>query len=254
MSDSLSGQRVIVTGGASGIGAQYAAAFAQGGAKVLIADIDIDGAQATASALSEQGHHVVATKTDVSDTQSTGAMAQTATDQFGGVDVLVNNAAMYQSIGTKKPLTEISVEEWDRVMAINVRGVWLCMKAVAPIMKAQGGGRIVNISSSVVHAGVPWFLHYTASKAAVIGMTRAAARELGPDGITVNSVAPGLVDNDASAIINTREYIDSAPKARALQRGLAASDMVGAVLFLSSPASQAISGQTIIVDGGQMML
>src|SRR5690606_20398833 len=137
----------------------------------------------------------------------------------------------------KRPFDEIPVDEWDAVMAVNVRGVWLAMKAVVGHMRERAAGKIINISSGVVHAGVPWFCHYTASKAAVIGLTRSAARELGEHGVNVNAIAPGLVDNEASERINTREYLDRAPTMRALPRAMRPDDLVGAVLFLASPAS-----------------
>jgi NAD(P)-dependent dehydrogenase (short-subunit alcohol dehydrogenase family) len=165
----------------------------------------------------------------------------------------VNNAAIYLALGSKRPFDEISLDEWEKVMAVNVRGVWLCTKAVSPYMRRQDAGKIVNISSVVAHMGAPGFVHYVASKAAVIGMTRALARELGSNGITVNAVAPGLVSNEASRQLNVEEYMEQAARTRAVQRAMEPDDLVGAVLFLSSPESDFVSGQTLIVDGGAVM-
>jgi NAD(P)-dependent dehydrogenase (short-subunit alcohol dehydrogenase family) len=246
----LTGRTVIVTGGASGIGEAYSRAFSAAGANVVIADLREDTGAALADELSGAAGKAVFQHTDVASESSTAAMAAAALEQFGSIDVLVNNAALYQHIGQKKPFDQITVEEWDQVMGVNTRGVWLCMKAVAASMRAQGSGKIVNISSGVVHAGVPWFCHYSASKGAVIALTRSAARELGPDGINVNAVAPGLVSNASSEELNGRAYLEAATSMRAIKREMVPQDLVGTVMFLSSPASDFITGQTYIVDGG----
>lgn len=248
----LSDRCVVVTGGASGIGAAYVRAFRAAGANVVVADVRPAGA-ALLSELEDCPGAGLFVHTDVSSEQETAAMAAAARDRFGGVDVLVNNAALYHDIGQKQPFEEISVEEWDRLMAVNVRGVWLCMKAVVGSMRERGGGKIVNIASGVVHAGVPWFMHYTASKGAVIALTRSAARELGPAGINCNAVAPGLVANASSEELNGRPYLDAATAMRAIKRDMLPEDLVGTVMFLSSPGSDFITGQTYIVDGGVTM-
>jgi NAD(P)-dependent dehydrogenase (short-subunit alcohol dehydrogenase family) len=188
----------------------------------------------------------------VSDEGSTAAMAAAAAAGSGSIDVLVNNAAIYAQLGGKSNFDEISVEDWDRVMAVNVRGPWLCARAVVPFMRERGGS-IVNIASVVAHIGTAGFAHYVASKAAVMGLTRALARELGPDGITVNAVAPGLVANDSSRVLNEDAYLAQAARVRAVPRDMAQDDLVGAVLFLSSPDSAFVSGQTLVVDGGGVM-
>ncbi len=249
----FSGSTVIVTGGAAGIGASYVRAFSAAGANVVIADVQEALGAALADELASGGANARFVATDVSDDAATTELAKAAVGAFGSIDVLVNNAAMYQNIGKKKPFEDITVDEWDRLMAVNVRGVWSCMKAVSPFMRQRGSGKVVNIASGVVHAGVPWFCHYTASKAAVIGLTRATARELGPVGINVNAIAPGLVANESSEVMNGRDYLDGAIPMRAIKRDMLADDLVGTVMFLSSSASDFITGQTFIVDGGVTM-
>jgi NAD(P)-dependent dehydrogenase (short-subunit alcohol dehydrogenase family) len=250
----FSGKNVIVTGGAKGIGAVYARAFATEGASVVVADILESEGEALAEEISTRnGSKALFVNADVTDDESVSQMARQAVDAFGKIDVLVNNAAIYLDLGIKKPFDEISLGEWDKVMAVNVRGVWQCTKAVSSYMKQQRYGKIVNISSVVAHMGAPGFAHYVASKSAVIGLTRALARELGSHNINVNAVAPGLVSNEATRQINVEDYIEQAAKTRSIQRAMAPEDLVGAVLFLASPESDFISGQTYIVDGGAEM-
>jgi len=243
---SVDGAVVIVTGGARGVGAILALRLLQAGARVVIADVtdQVDDVALRDSA------DVLVHRTDVADRDSTRDLAAATVAQFGRIDALVNNAAIYQGLGGKKSFTEIEVDEWDRVMAVNARGVWLMTAAVYPQMKEQGYGRIVNIASATVHSGVPYFAHYTASKGAVIAITRSIAKEIGRDGISVNAVAPGLIDNESSATINDSSYFPVLAKQRALPRSMAPDDLTGIVTFLCSPASGFISGQTIIVDGG----
>jgi NAD(P)-dependent dehydrogenase (short-subunit alcohol dehydrogenase family) len=251
----FSGKNVIVTGGAKGIGAVYAKAFAAEGANVIIADIlEPEGETLAVEIVSRNsGSKALFVPADVTDDNSVTRMAQRAEDELGGIDVLVNNAAIYFGLGTKKPFDEISIEEWEKVMAVNVRGIWQCTKAVSPYMKRQGYGKIVNISSVVAYVGAAGFAHYVASKAAVIGLTRALARELGAHNVTVNAVAPGLVSNESSRQLNVDEYLEQAASTRSIQRAMAPQDLVGAVLFLASPESDFISGQTFVVDGGAVM-
>src|SRR5215210_1577683 len=250
----FSGKNVIVTGGAKGIGAVYAKAFAAEGANVVVADILESEGEALAEEINgHNGSKALFVHADVTDNESVSQMARQTVDTFGRIDVLVNNAAIYFDLGVKKPFDEISLGEWEKVMAVNVRGVWQCTKAVSPYMRQQGYGKIVNISSVVAHVGAAGFAHYVASKSAVIGLTRALARELGSHSVTVNAVAPGLVSNEATRQINVEDYIEQAAKTRAVQRAMAPEDLVGAVLFLSSPDSDFISGQTYIVDGGAVM-
>jgi NAD(P)-dependent dehydrogenase (short-subunit alcohol dehydrogenase family) len=242
---------VLVTGGGRGIGAAYARAFCDRGANVVIADLAADKGEELARELQAAGQRASFAQVDVTDAASVAAAVYAA---GGTVDVLVNNAAVYMALGRKQGFDEISQAEWDRVMAVNVRGPWECAKAVAPGMRTRRWGRIVNIASAVAFAGGHGFAHYIASKAAVVGLTRALARELGASGITVNAVAPGLVDNDASRALNDDAYlVDGASAHRAIPRGMVAHDLVGAVLFLAGDDSEFITGQMIVVDGGTLM-
>ncbi len=238
----------IVTGGARNIGAVYARALAAEGARVVVADV-LDGAD-TARSIRDAGGQAVAVEADVSREDDTLRMAQTAMDAFGRIDVLVNNAAIYLSIH-RRPFYEISAEEWDRVTAVNIKGVFLCAKAVLPHMRDQDGGRIINISSNTVMAGTPNFLHYVASKAALIGMTRSMARELGEYGINVNAIAPGLVEHEGQTV--PPEISASRVDARSIKRRQVPQDLTGAVLYLASSDSDFVTGQTLVVDGGNIV-
>ncbi len=249
----LAGRTAIITGGAQGIGAVYARAFAAEGANVVIADLLDEPGAALAHDLQGTGASALFVHTDVTSDASTEQLAARAAATFGGIDILVNNAALYMALGQKKPFETLTTEEWDRVLAVNVRGVWHCTKAVVPYMKQRGGGKIINIASVVAFSGTPGFAHYVASKAAVIGLTRALARELGDHRITVNAVAPGLVANEASRQLNAEPYLAQAVGARALKRPMEPDDLVGTVLYLASPASDFVTGQTIVVDGGAIM-
>jgi NAD(P)-dependent dehydrogenase (short-subunit alcohol dehydrogenase family) len=253
----LDGKSVIVTGGSAGIGATYVAAFVEAGSLVVAADLPAtaEAGSALAEKLSAAGPgRVLFAACDVTSDEDLTRTVGLARDQFGGLDALVNNAAIYKGLEAKRTLLELDVEEWDRVLRVNARGTWQAIKAATPVMAAGGGGRIVNISSVVARNGAPGFVHYVASKAAVEGLTRAAARELGPMGIAVNAVAPGLVTNDASRALNPDAYLTTAAQARALPREMMPDDLVGAVLWLSSPAAAFVTGQTIVVDGGHLLL
>ena len=238
----------IVTGGARNIGAVYARALATEGTRVVIADV-LDGT-ATATDINEAGGEAVSVEVDVSREDDTLRMARAAMEAFGRIDVLVNNAAIYLSIN-RRPFYEISAEEWDRVTAVNVKGAFLCAKAVLPAMREQGGGRIINISSNTVMAGTPNFLHYVASKAALIGMTRSMARELGSYGINVNAIAPGLVEHQGQTV--PAGISASRIEARSIKRPQVPQDLTGAVLYLASPDSDFVTGQTLVVDGGDVV-
>jgi NAD(P)-dependent dehydrogenase (short-subunit alcohol dehydrogenase family) len=237
------GTIVIVTGGANGIGAALSRHLASEGASVVAADV----ADPTWDAGDLDVTHL---RADVSDETSWRALVSATLDRHGRIDALVNNAAIYQGLGAKRPFTDISVEEWDRVLAVNTRGTWLGMRAVHPAMKAEGYGRVVNIASSTVHMGVPYFAHYTASKGAVIALTRSVAREVGADGITVNAVAPGLVETDATRALNDEEYLAASAGRRAVPRRMEPGDLAPVVSFLCSRGSAFVTGQTLIVDGG----
>jgi 3-oxoacyl-[acyl-carrier protein] reductase len=239
----------IVTGGGIGLGRAYCKALAAEGARVIVADIADEAARAVAQEVDGLALHV-----DVTAPEQVAAMAVRAVDAYGAIDVLVNNAGMYTAI-RKRPFTEIPLDEWDRCMAVNVKGVFLCCRAVYPQMKKQSRGKIVNISSGTVLGGIPMFLHYVSSKAAVIGLTRALAREVGGDGINVNAITPGLtIADENQRRMLSEEYLAPRRQARALKRDQYPEDLVGTVVFLASSASDFITGQTLNVDGGAWMV
>jgi NAD(P)-dependent dehydrogenase (short-subunit alcohol dehydrogenase family) len=240
----------VITGAAAGIGFAYAKRFLAEGARVVVADI-ADPA-AAADKLDAAGR-ALGVRTDVSDAGSVGAMVAAALARYGRIDVLVNNAAVFATL-KPQPFDEIPEAEWDRVMAVNVKGVWNCARAVVPAMRAQGGGRIVNVASAIVAKGTARLMHYVTSKGAVVAMTRALARELGPDRITVNAVAPGLILSDTvQANPDITSFQESAVmQARSLKRDAFPDDVEGTVVFLASDDSAFMSGQTLIVDGGSV--
>jgi 3-oxoacyl-[acyl-carrier protein] reductase len=248
-------QRVaIVTGGGKGIGKHYCRGLAAQGAAIVVAEIDPAAAETTAAELRAAGHRALEVPTDVSDEASVKAMVARTIETFGRVDILVNNAAIFASIGfTHAPHDQISVEEWDRMFAVNVRGVWLCCREVIPHMRAQGYGKIINIASGTAWKGTPYMLHYVTSKAAVAGLTRALAREVGTQGICVNTIAPGYTESESLAPTITPERRARALQERIIQRPEYPEDLVGAVVFLASPASDFITGQTLHVDGGSVL-
>jgi NAD(P)-dependent dehydrogenase (short-subunit alcohol dehydrogenase family) len=248
----LQGKVAIVTGGAAGLGLAYARRFVAEGARVVIADV-IAGAAALARLDAPDATHAV--RADVSVFDDCARMVDEARRRFGRVDVLVNNAAVF---ATLKPghFESIAEAEWDRVMAVNVKGIWNGARAVAPVMRGQGGGRIVNVASAIAHKGTAGLLHYVTSKGAVIAMTRALARELGPDGITVNAVAPGLIMSEtvlANPDISAFQR-EAVLASRALRREASAEDVEGTVVFLASADSAFMTGQTLIVDGGSVFV
>jgi 3-oxoacyl-[acyl-carrier protein] reductase len=248
----LAGRTVIVTGGGKGIGKVYAQEFARVGAHVVAADIDEAAAKAVGEALTAEGLQALGIGTDIASEDATAAMAQAALDRFGRIDVLINNASL-MSVLPRRSWLEIPVEEWDRVMAVNLRGMFLCCRAVFPAMKAQNRGKIVNISSSRALEGTPNRLHYTTSKSGVIGFTRALAREVGAFGITVNAVTPGLTMSDTQVSSSSGNYLTAHVAGRAIERAQVPEDLVGTVMFLSSSASDFMTGQTVNVDGGKAM-
>ena len=240
----------IITGGAAGIGYAYARRFIAEGASGVIADVA--DPVAAAEKLDASGR-ALGVRTDVSDPAAVRALVEAAVARFGRVDVLVNNAAIFASLKPQK-FDEIPDAEWDRVMAVNVKGLWNCARAVVPVMRRQGGGRIVNVASAIVAKGTAFLLHYVTSKGAVVAMTRALARELGPDNITVNAVAPGLILSDtvqANPDI-TGFQVDAIMQVRSLKREAFPEDVEGTVVFLASDDSAFMSGQTLVVDGGSV--
>lgn len=249
----LAGRVAIVTGAGQGLGAVFAKALAAEGADVVVGDvIPTDG---TCDAIRSAGGRVTGTKADVTDPASVEAFIKTATTAYGRLDILINNAAMSGHLQLT-PMLELKSDEWDRVMAVNARGVFEMMKAAAPAMRQNGGGSIVNMASGTAIKGSPGLLHYVASKGAVISMTRAAARELGDFGIRVNCIAPGLTMSDN--IRGNTSWTDAARAAnvasRALKRDAQPADLLGALLFLASADSAFMTGQTLAVDGGSVMI
>ena len=250
----FNGKVVIVTGAARGLGREYARQFAKCGASVVACDLR--NCDETLAIIEEEGASGIALDTDVTSADSTAKMAAAAVESFGGIDVLVNNAALYGSL-TFAPFDQLDEAEWDRTMNVNVKGIWQCCKAVLPAMKKRGGGAIVNISSLAATYGMPNGLHYTSSKAAVIGITRGMAREVGRFNIRVNAVAPNVVNTDATSEVfgdKRDKIIDVTLSQQAIRKPLETGDIVGAVLFLSSNESKMTTGQTIMVDGGTVFL
>jgi 3-oxoacyl-[acyl-carrier protein] reductase len=245
---------VIVTGAARGLGQEYARQFARRGAMVAVNDLR--DCKETLKVIEAEGGKGIATNTDVTSAGSTREMADAVVSAFGRIDVLVNNAALYGSL-TFAPFDRLDEQEWDATMNVNVKGVWQCCKAVLPAMREQGGGSIINISSLAATYGMPNGLHYTASKAAVIGATRGLAREVGRYNIRVNAVAPNVVNTDATAEVfgdKRDKIVDVTFAQQAIGKPLQPADIVGAVLFLASDHSKLTTGQTIMVDGGTVFL
>jgi 3-oxoacyl-[acyl-carrier protein] reductase len=248
-------QRVaIVTGGGHGIGRAYALRLAQEGAKLVIAELDEAAAHAVAAELTAAGHEAIGLRTDVSKKDSVGAMAQAAIARFGRIDVLVNNAAIFATVPmSRSPFDQIEVEEWDRMMGVNLRGTWLASCAVIPQMRLQGYGKIINISSGTALKGSPSRIHYVTSKAGILGFTKTLANEVGKDNICVNCVAPGSTlseENPDEGIVKMRQ---AATATRALKRVQTPEDLTGAVVFFASADSDFITGQTLVVDGGSCL-
>lgn len=235
-----------------GIGRAFCFGLAEEGAKVVAADINLEGAEKTVKELQEQRKEAQAIRTDVSDEKSVTEMVQNTVKRFGKVDILINNAALFTALGPAKPWTKIDVTEWDKVMAVNLKGLFLCSRAVVPHMLSQGWGRIINVSSALAYKGIAGRLHYVTSKAGVLGFTRGLARELAGTNITVNSI--GLGQTMSEGLINrgdvTPESISRLKAQRCVQREIYPKDIVGTVVFLASDDSEFICGQTIIADGG----
>jgi 3-oxoacyl-[acyl-carrier protein] reductase len=250
----LDNRVVIVTGGAQGIGKAYCEGLAGEGAKVVVADINTPLADGLVRSLTDAGHDAMAVTADVSNVEQADNMAKATIDRYGRIDGLINNAAVFQRPAMSRvPFDQVSVEEWDRLMAVNVRGTFLCARSVVPIMKEQGEGSIINISSGTVHFGAANVAHYVASKAGVIGFTRVLARELGPFNIRCNAIAPGLTisvdDPDEARLEGDRQRM----QARSIKRTELPTDLVGTAIFLCSSDSAFMTGQTLAVDGGATM-
>jgi NAD(P)-dependent dehydrogenase (short-subunit alcohol dehydrogenase family) len=240
----LADRVVIVTGGAMGIGRAIAERLRDEGASVVVADLR--GAEAAAAEIGGLGLTV-----DVSSEADTEAMAAATLERYGRIDGLINNAGIYSSL-EPKPFEEIGVDEWRKVYDVNVLGMFLATRAVVPAMRAAGYGRIVNIASGTPYKGVPFLLHYVTSKGAVIAMTRAVAKEVGADGILVNTVSPGFTMSDGVLAnpVQVEKLQEVSLKARLVQRDQFPGDIVGAVAFFCSPDADFITGQSLVVDGG----
>jgi 3-oxoacyl-[acyl-carrier protein] reductase len=236
----------VVTGGGQGLGRAFCLAFAGEGVPVVVADVNEQKAAAVAA---EVGETALPVGVDVSDPASVEAMRDAVVGRFGGIGVLVNNAAIFSTLAMR-PFGEIPLEEWRRVLDVNVTGAFLCCRAVVPLMTEAGRGKIVNISSATIWTGRPNYLHYVTSKAALIGLTRSLASEVGAAGITVNAITPGSTQTEVERATITSEARRAMAETTALRRIQTPEDVTGAVLFLCSSASDFVTGQTINVDGG----
>lgn len=245
----------IVTGGGKGIGRHYAYGLAREGAAVIIAEIDGAAAEETAAAIRAEGGKALAVPTDVSDEESVRQLVARTIEEYGRIDVLVNNAAIFASIRyTPGPFESIKVADWDRMFEVNVRGTWLCCKEVIPHMRRQGYGKIINISSGTASKGTPNALSYLTSKAAVEGLTRGIAREVsGPGGISVNCIAPGSTESETRLPLMNEQAKQAALGDRIVQRAQVSEDLVGTVVFLASHDSDFMTGQVLHVDGGSVL-
>lgn len=243
---------VIVTGGGHGIGREYCLGLAREGARVVAADIDDKAARAVADEIQGQGGHAFGVHVDVAEEESVAEMVRASLDHFRTIHVLINNAAFFLRPVpiTRRTFDQIPVAEWDRMMAVNLKGIFLCCRAVVPTMKANRRGKIINISSSTFFIGREGFAHYVTSKAGVIGFTRVLARELGDFRITANAVAPGLTRSEDEITDAVRARHEELTRARCLKRIEVPEDLVGTILFLCSSDSDFMTGQTLLVDGG----
>ena len=247
---SVADRVVLITGGGQGIGRELARQFSAAGAISIVADLNLANAQRVRDEIVENGGKATAHPVDIADPASIDNLVQAVMAEHGRMDVLINNAAVFATLD-KRHFEAIPLEEWDQVIRVNITGPFLCARAVAPIMRAAGWGRIINVSSDAVPRGVRNYLHYVTSKSAIIGMTNAMARELGPDGINVNCIRPGPVATEVERAVNpTLDLRRMQLSQQCLQRGMVHTDLVGLMIFLATPASGFITGQTIACDGG----
>jgi NAD(P)-dependent dehydrogenase (short-subunit alcohol dehydrogenase family) len=243
----LEGRVVIVTGAGRGLGREFALTCAAEGASVAVAEIEPASAERTVAEIRQVGGTALAFPTDVTSFRSVSAMVDVVITEYGRADVLVNNAGIVQV--PRRPFEEIPEEEWETLMAVNVKGVWNCCRAVVPHMRKQRYGKIINIASDTVLSGVPQILHYVTSKGAVVAFTRALSRELGTHGVLVNAIAPGFTETEA-ALVHGEEAARRTVAMRAVPRAETPSDVAGTVLYLASSQSDFVTGQVIAVNGG----
>ena len=246
----LEGKVVVITGAAQGIGAAYALGMASEGAKVVVSDIA--DTSKVVEQIKEAGGSAIGCHTDVTDNDSLSALVKEAEEAFGPVEILINNAAVFTTLKLK-PFTEISEDEWDAVMRVNVRGPFQCAKAIVPSMRKNGRGKIINISSGTFLRGAPMFCHYVSSKGAIVGQTRSLAAELGADSIHVNCIIVGLTESEGVKQHEQMSKITNPTlQARIIKRSMLPDDLLGAIYFLSSEDSDFITGQCVNVDGGAL--
>jgi len=247
----LENKVAIITGSARGMGRVFALRFAKEGAKLTICDV-LDCAP-VAEEIKAIGGEVLALKTDVASEKDTAEMAKKTVERFGRIDILVNNAAVIGGKDFVKPVEQLTAADWDRTLAVNVKGLFLCCKAVIPYMKKQGKGKIVNIASTVAFTGAPAFLHYSTSKGGVVTMTRGLARELGEFNINVNAVAPGVVKTEAVRAALSEEDLKQIVETQLIKRNIKPEDIAGVVLFLASDEADVITGQTLAANAGEYL-
>ena len=253
MSAVLENQVAIVTGAGQGLGRTFALRFAQEGAALLLADINLDNVEQTARQIEEKGGRAVAVQVDISKEQDAKLMADEVIARYGQVDILFNNAANTQGVGST-PWDAWTVEAWDRIFAVNARGTWLCCKAIAPLMTQRGKGKIINMASDIFKLpGAQMGLAYACSKAAICTLTQTLARVLGPSGVCVNAIAPGLTATESAVQQTAREAFEATLALQSIKRREEPADLEGTAVFLASSASDFITGQVIIVDGGALM-
>jgi len=250
---SVKGKTMMITGGAQGLGRDFALLFAREGANVAVTDINGEKADSVAKEITEAGGNAIAIPLDVTDLEAAEAAAKTVNDTFGSIDILINSAAIFSTI-KMKPFYEMPIEEYRKVIDVNMTGMVISSRAVAPYMMEQKWGRIINMTSCSFFEGRGNYIHYTSSKAGVIGITRAIARELGGFGVTANAIAPGATVTEVPRETVTEEWKKKVMANRCVQRTQVPEDLDGIVMFMASEESEFMTGQTVVVDGGMCFL
>jgi 3-oxoacyl-[acyl-carrier protein] reductase len=250
----LEGKVAIITGGAQGIGRACTLGMSKEGCRVVVADINVGKAKEVVQSVENEGNVATAVEIDISNVEQTLEMAKTAIDRFGKIDILVNNAALVSKGSISRvPFYELDIAEWDRVMLVNLKGTFLCCRAVFPYMRSQGAGKIINVASVQFFHPRTTYSHYIASKGGIVGLTRALAMEMGDYYINVNCIAPGGIINQQQASDNEQQSRNKSASQRALKRIEVPEDIAGTAIFLASSDSDFMTGQTLIVDGGAFM-